>query len=136
MRRLLAGMLLAATMAACGDTTTGVRSTSGHTGTYTLRTVNDQALPATVGTENNVRLDIVSGSVILLANGSFRDSTEYRLVSGSTSVTESDVFAGTYTRNGGVVQFTVDSGGAYTMSFTGGTTLTQTLEGVVLVYRK
>ena len=136
MRRLLVGMLLAASVSACGDSPSGLTTTGGHAGTYSLRTVNDQALPATIESDASGRVDVASGSVVLRADGTFTDQTEFRLVSGTSSTTETDVITGTYTRSGSTVQFSPSDGGVYSMSFTGGNTLTQTIGTFVLVYRK
>ena len=136
MRRLLMGMLLAVSVSACGDGPSGLTATSGHAGTYTLRTINGQVLPTTIDSDATARLDVASGSVTLRADGTFTDQTEFRLVSGTSTTTETDVITGTYTRTGGTVTFSPSDGGTYSMSFTGGNTLTQTIDSFVLVYRK
>ena len=80
-------------------------------GTYTLRTVNGQNVPATVyeGSDLGVqaKVEVLSGSLVLAANQSFTNVTTIRQTIGTGSSSTSDAAAsGTYTRNGSTLTLT------------------------------
>ncbi|HUF50129.1 MAG TPA: hypothetical protein VMN60_04815 [Longimicrobiales bacterium] len=128
-------LLLAVLAFGCGDSSTDVAATA-HVGTYTLRTIDNAPLPVTILVEGTASLVITAGSVNLNSDATFTDRTDYQIVSGTTTISDSDVAAGTYTRNGSTIELRTSDGGVYSMAFSNGNTLTQTFEGSVLVYRK
>ncbi|HUF50854.1 MAG TPA: hypothetical protein VMN60_08485 [Longimicrobiales bacterium] len=126
-------LLTALVLTACSDST-GPEATV--VGSYSLRTINEQAPPVTIYQDSQGRVEITGGSVNLNADGTFTDRTDIRIVSGTTSLADTEIASGTYVHSGGTVQLRTSDGDVYSMSFSGGNTLTQTIEGFVVVYRK
>ena len=134
LRLLTVGGLVA--LAACSDSS-GPDATI-H-GTYTLRTVNGQTLPATIFQDASGRFDITGGTLTLNSNGTFTDVVMFRIVSGTTTITDQASGTGTFAEAGNTVTFTTTDGETYTMTRSGGT-LTQVVseEGLTftIVYQK
>jgi hypothetical protein len=120
----MAALLMLVLVAACGDST-GV-SGSTHLGTYTLRTIDNQALPVTLEFD----LTIVGSSITLSADGTYTVRFDLRVGNGPTS---SESIGGDYTRSGNTIL--LDEG--VSMAFSGGNTLTiiDSGDGSVWVYR-
>lgn len=129
-------IMTVAVLAACGDSSSEPRIDTSHHGTFTLRTVNEAPPPVTVYQDANGRIQVVSGAVTLNSDGTFVDRTDWRIVSGTQTFTETDITAGTYERSGGTIQLRSTEGEVYSASFSGENTLTRTIEGFVVVYRK
>ena len=136
MRRLAVtlGAALSLALAGCSDST-GPRA--GLAGTYTLRTVNGQALPAVVSSFST----LTAGQVRLNGDGTFSASHTSRQTTpgGTTTVTQN--ITGTYTRSGNdlMLSFTdPDSGGSAFVdaSWDGGRQLTVNDGFAAYVYRK
>ena len=79
MKRLLVlalGLALGTTATACVDST---GPGSAVAGTYFLRSINgSQAFPITVYQDASVRSEVVSGQIVLDANGNYQGTTRYR----------------------------------------------------------
>lgn len=106
MRRFLLTMTAAATTliaSACSDTT-GIGS--NVTGSYELRTVNGQSLPA-----SNNSVTIEAGVLELDSNGTFVDIVQFR-VPGDPLIREDQQF-GTWERNGSEVRLDYDNGDTF-----------------------
>lgn len=106
MRRFLLTMTAAATTliaSACSDTT-GIGS--NVTGSYELRTVNGQSLPA-----SNNSVTIEAGVLELDSNGTFVDIVQFR-VPGDPLIREDQQF-GTWERSGSEVRLDYDNGDTF-----------------------
>lgn len=103
-------------------------------GTYTLQSVSGLALPVVLADDEEGRLELVSGSVVLNADMSFTDATTLRNTLGEDVTTETEVATGTYSRSGSTVTFQPTEGGNYSMTWDGENTLTQNFLGLILVY--
>lgn len=89
----LAGLAVAtALVAGCGDSF----SPEGVAGFYELKTVNGQELPYSE-TSGTTTTTVNNGSVTLNKNETFSYSINFTITQGTTSVTETDSEAGTFT---------------------------------------
>ena len=89
---------LSMSVSACQDTTNPSAALSG---TYTLRTINNQPLPVAV----DASTDIVSGYITIDRNGSYRDVLTYRDASAG-GATYDETINGTWALSGNTVEFT------------------------------
>lgn len=84
-------------VAGCGGDGSPLGSTGSPLGRYTLRTVNGQALPATVALAANVRVTFISGEFTLGTGGVVTGSSESRSeVTGIAPVNSRSTSSGTY----------------------------------------
>ena len=70
------------------------------TGTWTLRTVDGDPPPYTLFDESGWKREILSGSVTLNADGTYRDAFELRDVGSNTTSSQIATSSGTYARTG------------------------------------
>lgn len=100
-RVTLFGMLaMAMAMGGCSDDEEGT-GPADITGTYTLRTVNGQALPFTLYEASGFKSEIVGSQLTLNANGTWTETAQIRDTEpGTAPVTTPEVSSGTYVRNG------------------------------------
>ena len=130
MRRLLSRLLVAslALVAGCDDS---LGPDSSEVGTYLLKTVNGNALPAPF-----FAVEVLSASVELNEDGSFRTRNTIR---GKDSlgevVVQNDSDAGMYVRTGNTVTLT-STLGHVTVATYSGPALTVDEQSVVMVYRR
>ena len=109
-----------------GDSSTAPQTLAG---TYTLRTVNGTAVPATF-TEAGGSLRINSGNIVINSGSTFSRTANYTTTVSGQSNTTNSVCTGTYTQNGNSVSFdeatssNPDCGGVYNGTWTNGNTLT------------
>ena len=105
---LAAALLLVA--AACGsDTGTGPDDGS-ITGSYTLRTINGQNLPYTTLSSGLNKAEVLSSSLSLNADGTFREERSMRRTHAGVAITEAEPKFGTYTSTGSGVTFKATDG--------------------------
>jgi hypothetical protein len=99
------------------DSTTPTQSASAETaaaeGFYVLVSVNDTLLPRVLHTETNYRLEIVSDTMVLVADGRWADITHYREIDGTTETLAQNSISGTFSVNQGTVTFTSSSGNGF-----------------------
>lgn len=127
---------------ACGDDDDGTGPGSDIVGTYTLRSVNGQSLPAVEFEDEFVREEIVSSTLTMNAGNSFTVSLTFRETdkeTGETTTFPPIEESGTYTLNGSQLTFS-SSGDTTNATFTGGNTITisdtDAGETFTWVYRK
>jgi hypothetical protein len=120
---------------ACGDEDGPTGPNVEASGTYQLSTVNGEALPFTLAQDGADMIEVIDGQIELHANGTFTDSTTFRLTDAGSATTEAEVYTGSYSQTGNALRFTPSSGGVYSMSVTEDA-LTQTAGEFVLVYRR
>jgi hypothetical protein len=106
-------------------------TTPDHTGTYSLVTINGNALPFTPPHEGGAP-EIRSSTFTLIADGTFSLTMTYGMPSGEVISRD---FSGTYTRGGSVFSFQWTGAGSTTATLEGNT-LTMNNEGVLYGYRK
>jgi hypothetical protein len=136
MRRLAATVLvLAVTLAACGDSTGPGLGLATPTGTYTLHTVNGNPLPYTVDEGDGFTLVIVSDAFTLQNGGRFSESFTLRVTENGITTTESGSGTGVWTITGTAITLTFDDGPAVSGTLSGGV-MTLVDSGVSLVYRR
>ena len=112
MRAPIAAALLVA-LAACGGDSTSPDMTS-LSGDYVLRTVNGGALPITVLTNGNLKLEIASETLFVKSSGAFSDVTHYRRTIVEVVDTPADTLGGTWSSKGTVVNFSGADGSLFT----------------------
>ena len=128
--RLFAAMTLIV-LAACGDSTEP--TTASLAGTWTLQSVNDATLPATVNGSGANRSDVTKGSVILVATGNYTQSVEIvTYVSGQASTMPLND-AGTFTVSGSTITFT-STGGSTQTATVSGNSMTVVAAGATAIY--
>lgn len=129
--------LVILTLGACdgGGISTGV----DVSGTYTLRTVNGDLLPATLFEDSEVRYEIVGGELRLMADGTYQTPITYRFTDRFSGDAEMDVAVetGTYRARDGDITFTSDDPqvGTYVGTITG-STITYTTSGTTVTFRR
>jgi hypothetical protein len=135
MRIAALGLLIGSLcLAACDDTNDVILVPLGRTGTFTLQTVNGQALPVTIADSVSppLRIDVLSGAITIADNFTFTDVTTFRQTLAGTVSTRSIARTGTYTVAGNQFTFVEDAATDCGRSFTGimtGTTLRASLVG-------
>ena len=136
--QLLALLAVVLPLSACGDGGTGP-SAADVTGTYTLPTANGVSLPATVYENSDFKFEVLSGALILTSDKRYREPVSFRVTDKASSqvFTASEEDTGTYTVKGSNITFTSADPdvGTYAGTVNNGT-ISYTLEGVNLVYRK
>ena len=117
---------------ACGDDSTGPESGAG---TYTLLSVDGDALPWVLLQILGDKVEITAGSMVLNQDLTCSSSiTSSVTESGDvTTVTETDVCA--YTFNNGAITVTDSSDNSTVSGSIVGSQLTLTIEGSVFIYR-
>ena len=118
-------------LAGCRDTSEDTTQASGHTGTYTLVTVNGNKVPYIPVPEGSAP-QVQSGAFTLNADGTVIHATNFGQVDGKELSHDS---TGTYTLDASRLSFQWQGGGATTATLEG-TTLTLDWEGAIFVYRK
>ena len=129
--------------AGCGDgSTEPVDPRAAAAGTYTLASYNSASLPALYFQNSAGRIDVISGSMVLRADGSFTETINLRTTytsgaaPGNTPIVENGTFAVTGTQ----ITFTLPpSGSAGGFSWTGaisGNVVSYTYEGDAWRYQK
>lgn len=122
-------------LAGCGkDSVLGVGETTA-TGSYILRTINGDALPATIQKIGSDSTEVLNETLVLADGAIFSISGASRVTEGGVSRTESYDLDGTYTLNATALILTFSTGGRESGTVSGGT-LTLTSGGFTLVYRK
>jgi hypothetical protein len=135
-RKLMITVCVVALLAACGRDSTGPSRLI--VGTYTLTTISGQTLPYTfLQVDEDNRIDVLAGAIILNADGTFSDQTELRFVVDGEAEVELDDAVGTYTLTANALTFSTSDGRVYTAVLDTGTgTITQNVQGQVFVYRR
>ena len=118
-------------LTACQDTSTETPQASGHTGTYTLVTVDGNKVPYTPVPEGSAP-QVQSGTFTLNTDGTVTHATNFGQVDGKELSHDSN---GTYTLDGSRVSLQWKGAGTTTATLEGNT-LTLNWEGVIFVYRK
>jgi len=135
MRRMLAIVCTAATvlLAGCDSNDTTGPSQNPVAGTWNLTTVNGTPLPFTI--QATPKIEVTSDQLVVLANGTFTESTQTRTTNGTTVTMQTIPDGGTYSLNGTNATFIFNDGttGAGTVS---GNTLTVAIPGISLLYQK
>lgn len=135
LRRTFRPALVAALVlvgAACGGDGTGPDEGS-VVGSYTLRTINGQSLPYTTLSAGVNRAEVLSSSLSLNPDGTFREERSVRRTHAGVSVTEADAKFGTYTSTGAGLTFRATTG-TQASGTRGGGSITFADEGFTFVY--
>ena len=113
-RRLAVLAMLALATAACGDDDDGGTEPTDITGTYTLRTIDGDALPFTLFTaaqNAGTKREVTSGSVTLRADGTYSDRFDFRDTNQTGDETDQfDATDGTWARTGNTITFSASTG--------------------------
>jgi hypothetical protein len=118
--RRLAILFLAASVVACSDDVqsglTLPTTDANVTGTFNLSFANGQPLPYTAQVSQTQITTINSDKIVILANNSWVDTTNYAYVNriDGSAITKGSATAGTWTITNGQIQFTMTTGGAST----------------------
>ena len=97
MRAARYSLALALLIACGGDDSTGPRSIAGS---YVLRSINGDPVPILAYEEPDYKVEIVSGNVVLDADGSFTDTHVLRETDGATITVATIPCTGTWTQSG------------------------------------
>lgn len=121
-------------LAACGGDSTSPDVTS-LSGDYVLRTVNGGALPITVLTNGNLKLEITSETLFVKSSAVFLDVTHYKRTNLDVIDTPADTLGGTWSAKGTVVNF-AGSDGSQFIGTVGGAALVIEGNGLSFQYIK
>lgn len=132
-RRVFLAFLVSG-LVACGDDSTGLEEIAG---TYTLRSIGGEELPAVVDEVGIVLAEVTAGSVTLDVDGTCTSSftTRREMVDGTVTTT-TDPGVCTYTFNDGAVALSFPDGSSSTAGSISGSTLSVTLGGTVFIFQK
>lgn len=135
MQRLLLALLATGTAATL---TAACKDSSGPdnlAGTYTLRSVNSQALPAMLAQLGGNKLEAASGALVLDADGTFSLTTELRITDDGSMSTETANDAGEWEIAGIEITLRASDGGE-TAGGVNGTSVTLVISQVPWLYEK
>lgn len=128
---LVAALLLV--WAACGGNTATGPDEDSIVGSYTLRTINGQNLPYTTLSGGVNSAEVLSSSLSLNTDGTFREERSVRRTHAGVSVTEAEMQFGTYTSTSSGVTFLTTTG-AQVSGTRGGGSITFVEAGFTFVY--
>ncbi len=131
--RLRYTILVAVLLAGCYEEVGGPAPTIF--GRYTLRSVDGEAVPVIMSQVPNFKLEIMTGTITLNSDNTFKDSTDMRRTDGTVARIVTDVAQGSFVRTGDVIDLSSTRGEHYSMTVAE-RTLTQNLSGNILLYRK
>ena len=120
-------------LVACGD---GVIGPEDIAGTYTLQSVNGHTLPWVMQVGTTQSMELTEGSITINQNMTCSRSLKLTETDGGTVTTVTNTDGGTYTLVNGAITFTWDSDGSTDSGSIGGSQLTITVDGDVLIFRK
>jgi hypothetical protein len=110
MRALFCGMLASA-LIACAGSGSGPGPSDTYSGTYRLISINGQSLPYVISFGDGDKSEELSGAFTLTDDGtdggSFTEVSTTRITTGGQVRTENRSGAGSYTRYGGAVSFSM-----------------------------
>ena len=127
------GLAVACTLGACSRSPTS--PVVGASGTYTLRTVNGGALPATLFQSGDTTVDVTAGDVSLNQDATASYSLTLSATVSGQSTTRTQTGQGTWTLTGNTVVATWQGGGGNPFAHPGNHP-PGTLSGVPLVFRR
>jgi hypothetical protein len=104
-------------------------------GLYQLQSVDGSPMPYVVLEEDDVKLEIVSGSLLLKEDFRFTTDWTMKLTAGDVSDTEHDINVGTFEQNGSELTFSFHNGPTFPGTING-RTVTVNDQGIVYVYVK
>jgi hypothetical protein len=133
MRRVLAGLIVAFSVACLGE---GLTGSSTITGDYTLRTVNGSPLPYTISGSGANRTEIVGEVITLYQGGTYARSRESRIVLNGQVTSENSAETGSYTLLGTSVTLVSAANGQPTLASINANTMTIVKAGMTAVFTK
>ena len=135
MQRLLLALLATGTAAslaaACGDSF----SPEGLAGTYSLQSVNEEALPATLAELGSNKLEAMSGTLVLSDDGTYNLTTQLRTTNSESTSTDTTSDHGDWESEGTEITL-MDSDGGRTMGDVGGATVMLAISQVSWLYQR
>ena len=111
------GVLFAAAVLACGDST----SPESIEGVYTLQTINGGALPAVVYEDEAAKVEIVAGAITLGPGTKWSISLTARATLDADVSTNTETLDGTWSRSGSTLTLTSADGDVETLVLSGRT---------------
>jgi hypothetical protein len=119
-RFLLLSLLAVGALLGCSRDGTGPAQPTIE-GTYTLQTIDGRAMPLVMWEDSQERLELLSGSVTLRADGTWSDTHDVRFTDKATTVAETEAFddRGTYTVTTGNVRLVSVDGSVYQAVWSG-----------------
>jgi len=136
LRRLVLPLVLLSVAIACGSDSSGPVAVS-VVGLFQLKTVNGTPLPATISSSLNSHTDLTADQLSVNADGTWSETSSFRIVSGATTTTTQGASIGVYQAANGQISFTetTPTPGTFSASVNGNT-LTAIVTGVTLVYQR
>jgi hypothetical protein len=125
--------------AACDDKDLVNVITDGFLGTFSLQSANGNALPAVVADSVSppLRIEVLSGSLVLRADRTFDDVVDFRNTLGGIVSTSQTACSGTYTIDGREITFTETGTAPCNQVFVGtldAGTISASIRGVAYVF--
>ena len=101
--------VVAAALVGCGGGSGATTAPAVEAGRYTLRSVDGASVPASIVSQSSIRITVLSGEFVL-SGGQSNGSVVTRIeVTGSSPVTQTTTFVGTYTLNGNALSMRTTS---------------------------
>jgi len=139
MRRIVLLFAAAGAVASvgCASESTSPPKPRGIVGAYALASLNGQILPAILGQNDTAKVEILSGGVSLLSDGTFVDGVVLRVTLPSGVSVQGDTIRGGFLTSGATLMLSPSDGSnAYFMTVTDEHTLTEDDIGYLIVYRR
>ena len=114
----------------------GVTGASATTGTYTLRTVNGESLPATISGSGANKTEILDDKIILYEGNTYQESGTTRVTVNGTASTVPISETGSYQTLGTSMTFLNSAGNRQRIALGDGSKITFVENGLSLVFRK
>lgn len=137
MRRTMLISLLTVALVSCGGSSDSTGPSGSVTGTYTLKTVNSQALPFLLQQDQTVKLELTDDEITLNADRSYSEVWHERAtLSTGGVVTQPGADQGTYSVTNGAITTVSSIGQGSQSGSLSGSTLTLVVNGVTEVFKR
>ena len=133
MKKVLFGFLL---LVSAGCLNEDVVGDSTATGEYTLKTINNAALPFTLSTSGTTKTEVMDAVISMFVGGTYSETSHLRVTTNGTVTTQTKVDTGSYSFFGTSVTLVSSAGNGERRGRIEGTTMTITEDGKNSIYRK
>src|SRR5690606_33726468 len=123
-------------LAGCGDDGSGPEEQEEIFGTYTLRTINGNAVPFTLGDNGSLKVEVTGGHIVLNEDLSYSEIRGYRTTENGVITTEDEAYDGTYTYSFTNGDLTITTDGLMYLLSLRDRTITERAGGFTIVWTR
>lgn len=134
--RIIAALLLAASVASCGSDGPSAPERPSLVGTWALTTIGGVPLPYILDQLGGDKLELIEADFTATNTGTFSSTSTQRMTLGGRAADQSFNEAGSYTINGSVATLTFASDSSSAHGTIRGDSITFADNGIPVVYRK